>query len=69
MPTDAHEVRYFHGPDRDAAAALARDTMAALKELGVGPILVEVRDFTAYPKAKPRAGTLELGLGLPEQAG
>lgn len=69
MPTDAHEVRYFHGPDRDAAAALAQDTMAALKELGAGPILVEVRDFTTYPKAKPRAGTLELWLGLPEQAG
>ena len=69
LPTDAHEVRYFHAPDRDAAAALAKDTMEALKALGGPPVLVEVRDFTTYPKAKPRAGTVELWLGLPEQAG
>jgi hypothetical protein len=69
LPTDAHEVRYFHTADRDAAAALANDTMEALKALGAPPVLVELRDFSSYPKAKPRAGTVELWLGLPEQAG
>jgi hypothetical protein len=69
MPTDAREVRYFHAQDREAAAALAGDTMAALKEIGAPGEVIEVRDFTAWPKAKPRPGTLELWLGLPQASG
>ena len=44
LPTDAHEVRYFHAPDRDAASALAKDTMEALKALGGPPVLVAEAD-------------------------
>ena len=34
--------------------------------LGFPDLAVEVRDFTGWDKAKPRAGTLELWLALPE---
>ena len=52
--------------DREAAGRLAGDATQALQELGVQDLAVEVRDFTAWSKAKPRAGTLELWLALPE---
>ena len=66
MPNDAREVRYFHAEDRDAANELATRTTTALASLGFPGLVVEVRDFTAWAKAKPRAGTLELWLALPE---
>jgi hypothetical protein len=66
MPTDAREVRFFHAEDRTAADELARQTAATLQTLGFPGLLVEVRDFTNWPKAKPRAGALELWLALPE---
>ena len=66
MPTDAREVRFFDPGDREAAGRLARDAVQALQELGMQDLTVEVHDFTAWSKAKPRAGTLELWLALPE---
>ena len=70
MPNDAREVRYFHAEDRDAANGLATEATAALAALGFPGLVIEVRDFTAWSKAKPRLGTLELWLALPEaQAG
>ena len=66
MPNDAREVRYFYAEDRAAAGELARSTSAALAGLGFGELGVEVKDFTAWTKAKPRPGTLELWLALPE---
>jgi hypothetical protein len=66
MPNDSREVRYFYTEDRDAANALATKTGAALAGLGYTDLPVEVRDFTGWAKAKPRAGTLELWLALPE---
>jgi hypothetical protein len=65
IPSDAREVRFFHPADRDAAAQLARDAVAALQALGVTDLAVEVLDFTGWSKAKPRQGTLELWLALP----
>jgi hypothetical protein len=66
MPNDAREVRYFHAEDRDAANQLAAQATVALAAPGFPALAVEVRDFTAWTKAKPRAGTLELWLALPE---
>jgi hypothetical protein len=66
MPTDAREVRFFDPGDREAAGRLASDATQALQELGMQDLTVEVQDFTAWSKAKPRAGTLELWLALPE---
>ncbi|MGE3293596.1 MAG: hypothetical protein AB7I59_05340 [Geminicoccaceae bacterium] len=66
MPNDSREVRYFYAEDREAANALAAKTAAALASLGFTDLPVEVRDFTGWAKAKPRAGTLELWLALPE---
>lgn len=68
MPNEAREVRFFDPRDQDAAGRLARDTMAALKEMGFGDVRIDVKDFTAYAKAKPRPGTLELWLALPPEA-
>jgi hypothetical protein len=68
MPGDAREVRFFHAADRDAAAQLARDVGEALQALGVTGVAVEVLDFTGWSKARPREGTLELWLALPEEA-
>jgi hypothetical protein len=66
MPNDSREVRYFYPDDREAATALAAKATAALASLGYADLAVEVRDFTSWAKAKPRAGTLELWLALPE---
>ena len=66
MPNDAREVRYFHSQDRDAANALAARAAAALAALGFADLSVAVQDFTGWNKARPRAGTLELWLALPE---
>jgi hypothetical protein len=66
MPTDAREVRYFYPGDRDAANQLARDTGAVLQTMGMSDLAIDVRDFTSWSKAKPRMGTLELWLSLPE---
>ena len=66
MPNDALEVRYFHGEDRDAANALAIRANAGLAALGFADADVGVKDFTAWNKARPRAGALELWLALPE---
>jgi hypothetical protein len=65
VPTEAREVRFFDPADRGAADRLARDAEAALEAMGLGRLAVEVKDLTAYAKAKPRAGTLELWLALP----
>jgi hypothetical protein len=66
MPNDAREVRFFYPDDRDAASRLATDVTAALQTMGLQDLTVEVRDRTDWGKAKPRAGTLELWLALPE---
>lgn len=66
LANDAREVRYFHAADRGTANELARDATAALEALGFAGLTVEVRDFTTYNKAKPRPGTVELWLALPE---
>jgi hypothetical protein len=68
LANEAREVRFFHAADREAADQLARDAMAALQGMGFQNLVVEVRDFTTWTKAKPRAGTLELWLALPEAA-
>ncbi len=66
MPNDAREVRFFHVQDRDAANALAARATAGLAALGFPDLAVAVQDFTGWNKARPRAGTLELWLALPE---
>jgi hypothetical protein len=66
MPNDSREVRFFHGQDRDAASALAAKAQAALAGLGFADLAIEVKDLTGWNKARPRAGTLELWLALPE---
>ncbi|MFO1047601.1 MAG: hypothetical protein U1E52_06850 [Geminicoccaceae bacterium] len=66
IPNDAREVRYFYADDREAAATLAGKTAAALAGLGYADLTVEVHDFTGWAKAKPRPGTLELWLALPD---
>ena len=66
MPNDSREVRFFYPEDREAATSLATKTGAALATLGYADLAVEVRDFTGWAKAKPRAGTVELWLALPE---
>ncbi len=66
MPNDSREVRYFYLEDRPAAGDLANQTSSALAQLGFADLGVEVRDFTGWAKAKPRTGTLELWLALPE---
>jgi hypothetical protein len=66
MPIDAREVRFFYPADREAANQLARDAMAELEGMGFAGIAIDVRDFTSWAKAKPRAGTLELWLALPQ---
>jgi hypothetical protein len=66
LPNEAREVRFFHATDRETAGQLAREAMAALQAMGFQNLMVEVRDFTGWAKAKPRAGTLELWLALPE---
>jgi hypothetical protein len=65
VPTEAREVRFFAAADREAADRLAREAEAALEAMGLGRLTVEVKDLSAYDKAKPRAGTLELWLALP----
>jgi predicted phage tail protein len=65
VPTEAREVRFFAAADREAADRLAREAEAALEAMGLGRLPVEVKDLSAYDKAKPRAGTLELWLALP----
>ena len=66
IPNDAREVRFFHPEDRAAADELAREAATALQGLGFPGLTVEVRDFTGWNKAKPRDGTLELWLALPD---
>ncbi|MEK0083759.1 hypothetical protein [Benzoatithermus flavus] len=66
MPVDAREVRFFYPADREAANQLARDAMAELQAMGFANIVIDVRDFTGWAKAKPRAGTLELWIALPQ---
>jgi hypothetical protein len=66
MPNDAREVRFFHAQGRDAANTLAARVSAGLGALGFPDLGVAVQDFTSWNKARPRAGTLELWLALPE---
>ena len=66
MPNEAREVRYFHTGDRDAANTLAAKVTSGLAALGFPDQSVAVLDFTSWAKTKPRAGTLELWLALPE---
>lgn len=66
MSSDAREVRFFHTQDRDAANLLANQATTALATLGFPDLAVDVEDLTTWNKAKPRAGTLELWLALPE---
>jgi hypothetical protein len=66
IPNDAREVRFFHQQDRAAADDLAQATASTLQGLGFPGLTVEVRDFTGWNKAKPRDGTLELWLALPD---
>lgn len=67
MPVEAREVRFFYPADREAANQLARDAMAELQAMGFPSLVIDVRDFTGWAKAKPRAGTLELWLALPQE--
>ncbi len=66
MPNDSREVRYFYMEDRTTATELATKATSTLAALGYADLPVEVRDFTGWAKAKPRTGTLELWLALPE---
>ena len=66
IPNNAREVRFFHQQDRAAADDLAQATASTLQGLGFPGLTVEVRDFTGWNKAKPRDGTLELWLALPD---
>jgi hypothetical protein len=66
IPNEAREVRYFHTGDRDAANTLAAKVTSGLAALGFPDQSVAVLDFTSWAKTKPRAGTLELWLALPE---
>jgi hypothetical protein len=62
------EVRYFWPADAPAAATLAGDAQAVLKAQNLGAQPVEVRNLTDWPRQKPKAGTLELWIGLPSTA-
>jgi hypothetical protein len=67
MPNNSsRQVRFFHAQDRDAANQLANHAAAALATLGLGDLAVEVQDLTNWNRAKPRIGTIELWLALPE---
>jgi hypothetical protein len=61
------QVRYFHDGDADSARALVTAVNAALQQLGYETVAVTMKDFTDYPKLKPREGTLELWLELPSR--
>lgn len=66
MPNEAREVRFFDARDQEPAVRLAHDATVALQAMGFDRATVDVKDFTGYGKGKPRAGTLELWLALPE---
>ena len=68
QPIANREIRYFWPDDLDAANTLAADTRRALRKQGFGDVDIAVKDFTTYPKAKPRQGTLELWLPLPARS-
>jgi len=62
------EVRYYWASDRPEADRLAQAASNAMKEANIATASVDVQDYTKYTRAKPRAGTIELWLGLPSQA-
>ncbi|MGE0222372.1 MAG: SPOR domain-containing protein [Acetobacteraceae bacterium] len=58
------EVRYFHQTDREAAERLAAlVSEAAHKSIPGETRTAKVQDLTAYPRTKPKPGTVELWYG------
>ena len=63
-----YEVRYYWPNDQPEAERLAATAGEILKRQNIVAPAVVVKDYTKWERAKPRAGTIELWLGLPEQA-
>lgn len=59
------EIRYYWPADAEPARRLAAETRLGLAAIRRGEDReIAVRDYTAWPRAKPRPGIIELWLGL-----
>ena len=65
MKAGLRSIRVFYAGDEPRARQLATDVRAILKELRYEDGDLEVQDFTTSPN-KPRPGSLELWLALPQ---
>ncbi|RDE48790.1 MAG: hypothetical protein DVS81_20170 [Candidatus Accumulibacter meliphilus] len=66
MTTGLRSIRYFYAGDEPRARQLATDVRAILKELSYETGELVVQDFSTSPN-KPRPGSLELWLALPQR--